>query len=135
MPVIVRDLKKEDIEKINDIFERNPYTDVPGLNYMIVNAVMEDKETRQIIGYGAVKVFVEAQMILDKELSKKRNLVEAFTEAMTTAITYSRDAGVDKLYVNSNDESFIHCLKNRFKFKEVTGQLLALELNAAFEDK
>ncbi len=134
MTVIARDLKHEDIDKIDDIFQRNPYTNVPGLNYMIVNAVLENPETGKIIGYGAVKVFVEAQLIMDKELPK-RDLVEALMEAMQTAILYSRDAGVETLYVNSNDENFTKSLENRFKFKRVPGTLLCLELNAAFEEK
>lgn len=134
MPVIARDLKDEDIDKIIEIHNKDPYTNVPGLNYMIINAVIENTDSGKIIGYGAVKIFVEAQLILDRELSK-RDRAEALMEAMHTAIIYSRDAGVETLYANCIDENFAKCLENRFKFKRVPGTLLSLELNAAFEDK
>ncbi len=134
MSIIARNLKREDVEKIDDIFQRNPIIGVPGLKNMVVNAVMEDTEKDQIIAYGAVKIFAEAILIMDKEVTK-REKAEALMEAMKTAILFARDAGVEILYANSNDENFTRCLERRFKFKRVPGQLLCLDLNPNFEDK
>ncbi len=134
MNVVARDLKPEDIPKINGIHERNPYTGIPGLNYMIVNAVFENVDDNRIVGYGVVKVFAEAHLILDHSLPK-RERARAFTEAMQTAILYARDAGVETLYANSNDEDFTRVLENRYKFIKVPGTLLFLDLTSKFEEK
>lgn len=130
--MLVRDLTVKDIDQIDDIFQRNPSVGVPSLNYMIVNAVTE--EDGKIVGYGAVKLFAEAVLILDKE-ARKRDRANTVTELMKTAIAYCRDAGVETLYANSNDENFTKCLEHRFKFHRVPGTLLCLELDQTFEDK
>lgn len=130
--MLVRDLQSKDIDKIDDIFQRNPAISVPSLNYMIINAVAENND--KIIGYGAVKIFAEAVLILDKE-ALKRDRASTVCELMRTAISYCRDAGVEILYANSNDENFTKCLEHRFKFHRVPGTLLALELDQTFEDK
>jgi N-acetylglutamate synthase-like GNAT family acetyltransferase len=129
----VRDLKLADIDAIDDIFNRNPSISVPSLNYMVVNAVMETEE-KKIVAYGAVKLFAEAVLILDKE-APKREKAQAVCQLLQTAIIHCRDAGVETLYANSNDENFTKCLENRFKFHRVPGTLLALELDKSFEDK
>lgn len=134
MTVIARDLKQEDIPVIGDIFKKDPYTDVPGLNYMIVNAVFENDDTKKIVGYGVVKIYAEAKLILDHSLPK-RDRALALVEAMKTAILYSRDAGVETLYANSNDEDFTKVLENRYGFKRVPGTLLFLDLKYNEEDK
>lgn len=133
MNIIARHLKPGDVIPINDIFERQPELGVPSLKNMIINAVMEDEDTHEIIAYGVVKVFAEATLIMDRSKDKRTKAL-ALMEAMKTAILYSRDAGVEMLYAISTNESFTQCLKNRYKFKEVPGTLLCLNLDANFEE-
>ncbi len=132
--IIARDFRKEDIAPINDIFERNPSISVPSLKYMIINVVTEREEDKKIVAYGALKIFAEAVLIMDKEMPK-RDRAQALIEAMQTAILYARDAGVEVLYANSNDDNFTRCLENRYKFVRVPGTLLCLDLTSSLEDE
>jgi hypothetical protein len=132
--IIVRDLRLADIDEIDKIYRRQPELSIPSLDYMIVNAVMEDTKEKRLVAYGAVKLFAEAVLIMNRELPK-RDRALALIEAMQTAILYSRDAGVEILYANSNDESFTKVLENRYKFHKVPGTLLCLDLSSTFEDK
>lgn len=132
--IIARDLVKSDILPIDEIFRKQPELGVPSLKYMVVNCTIEDTEKNKVLAYGAVKIFSEAVLIMDKSL-RKRDRAMALMEAMKTAIVYSRDAGVEILYANSNDEGFTKVLENRYKFVRVPGTLLCLDLNSNFEDK
>lgn len=127
MSIIARHLREDDVIPINNIFERQPELGVPSLNNMIINAVFEDEDTHEIIAYGVVKIFAEATLIMDRSKDKKMKAL-TLIEAMKTAILYSRDAGVEMLYAISTNEEFTKCLKNRYKFQEVPGTLLCLNL-------
>lgn len=133
MNVIARHLKSSDVIPINNIFERQPELGVPSLNNMVINAVMEDEDTGEIVAYGVVKIFAEATLIMDRSKNKKMKAL-ALIEAMKTAILYSRDAGVEMLYAISTNANFTKCLKNRYKFKEVPGTLLCLNLDVNPEE-
>lgn len=130
--IIARDLRKEDIKPIDDIFQKQPELGVPSSKYMIVNAVMEDTEKKKVLAYGAVKIFAEAVLIMDKSISKK-DKAKALIEAMQTAILYARDAGVEILYANAEDPEFGKVLEHRYLFKRVPGALYCLNLDD-FED-
>lgn len=132
--IIARDFELKDIEPIDEIFKKQPELGVPSLNYMIVNATMEDTEKKKILAYGVVKLFAEATLIMDKSLSKK-DRAQALMEAMKTAILYSRDAGLEMIYAISTNDEFTKCLEHRYKFKRVPGTLLCLNLDSNFEDK
>jgi hypothetical protein len=127
MGIVTRELRESDINPIDEIYKRQSEIDVPSLKYMITNAVIENEETGQILGYGAVKLFTEAILILDKQVSK-RDRAQALVEAMKNAIIFSRDAGVEHLFAVANDPSFARVLVNRYKFSEIPGVLLRLDL-------
>ena len=127
MSIITRDLRESDIISIDEIYQRQPNIDVPSLKNMITNAVIEDEETGKVLGYGAVKLFTEAILILDKELPKKDRAI-ALVEAMKNAIIFSRDAGIEHLFAVSSDPSFAKVLEHRYKFCRIPGVLLRLDL-------
>lgn len=133
MTVISRELRESDIPIIGELFKKNPYTDIPSLNNMIINTTLENTKTKKIVGYGAVKLYAEAKLFLDHYLPK-RDRAEGLVQAMQTAILYCRDAGVETLYANSNDEDFTKVLEKRYSFKRVPGTLLFLDLNSNHED-
>jgi N-acetylglutamate synthase-like GNAT family acetyltransferase len=127
MSIITRELRQSDIPKIDEIYNRQSNIDVPSLNNMITNAVIENENTGKVLGYGAVKLFTEAILILDKQLSK-RDRAQALVESMKNAIVFSRDAGIEHLFAVSNDPSFARVLENRYKFYKISGTLLRLDL-------
>lgn len=127
MSIVTRELRDSDISPIDEIFRRQPNIDVPSLENMITNAVIENEKTGQILGYGAVKLFAEAILILDKQLSK-RDKAQALVEAMRNAIVFSKDAGLEHLFAVASDPSFARVLENRYKFNRIPGVLLRLNL-------
>lgn len=127
MGIIARELREADIVSIDEIYNRQPQIDVPSLKNMVINTVIENENTRRVLGYGAVKLFTEAILILDKSISKKEK-AQAVVESMKTAIVYSRDAGIEHLFAVASDPSFARVLVNRYKFSEIPGVLLRLDL-------
>lgn len=123
---IVRDFKIEDVQPIDCIFKRQPSIGVPSLKNLVINATITD-DNGKIVGYGAVKIFTEAVLILDKSLSKQEK-AKAVIEAMQTAILFSKDAGVEQLYAIASDPSFAEVLRHRYGFEECPGALLMLDL-------
>ncbi len=130
MSIIVRDFRISDILPIDEIYKRQSNIDVPSRKHMIVNGTIENNETKKVVGYGAVKLFAEAILILDKSISKKEK-ARALVETMGTAISFSKHADLEYLFAVASDPSFAKVLENRYKFNRIPGVLLRLDL----EDK
>lgn len=128
--ITTREFKLSDIKSIDDIFNRNPSIGVPSLKNVVVNSTLADKT--KVIGYGAVKLYAEATLILDKENLRKRERAQALIEAMKLALSSSKAAGLEYLHIVANDDSFSKVLCKHYGFKEVPGKLLVLDLE---EDK
>jgi len=122
----LREFREDDIMPIDSIFRRQPSLGVPSLNNLICNGTLVDGD--KIIGYGAVKLFIELILILDKSI-RKRERAQALDEAMRNAIIQSKDAGVEQLYAIASDPNFSRVLQNRYKFKVVPGELLMLDIS------
>jgi hypothetical protein len=125
--IISRSLRGEDLVSINRIFEKQPELGVPSLQNLVVNGVIENTDNNQIIAYGAVKLFGEAVLILDKDISKKHK-AKAIREVMRIAISFSRNRNLEYLYLISNSDSFTKVLSKNYGFKVCPGELLLLDL-------
>ena len=132
MGIISRSLRGEDITAINKIFKKQPELGIPSLNNLIVNGVVENTDSGQVIAYGAVKLFGEAILILDRDISKKHK-AKAIREVMQIAISFSRGKKLEYLYLISNSESFTKVLCKNYGFKNCPGELLLLDLNSSGE--
>ena len=132
MGIISRSLRGEDITAINKIFKKQPELGIPSLNNLIVNGVVENTDSGQVIAYGAVKLFGEAILILDRDISKKHK-AKAIREVMQIAISFSRGKKLEYLYLISNSESFTKVLRKNYGFKNCPGELLLLDLNSSGE--
>lgn len=128
MPIVAREFQVEDIKGIDDIFRKQLEFGVPSLKNIIIKSTLVDANTGVIVGYGAVKIFAEAILLLDKDL-RKRDKALAVTEAMKTAIVYCKDAGLENLYLISNSNGFSKVLRKSYAAKEVPGSLLMIELS------
>lgn len=100
---------------------------IPGLCNQFTN-ITAVKDSKTVIGYGSIKIFCEAFMLLDSKLSK-REKAEAFQKILQIGIIRSRDAGMEELFLISNDKSFTQILRNKYGFKAVPGELLMLDLS------
>lgn len=125
--IIARKFMPEDIKGIDDIFKKQHEFGVPSLSNLIINGTLIDDNTGRLVGYGAVKIFTEMVLILDKDLSKKEK-AQAVREAMKSAIVMSKDAGVETLYAIANTDKFSKVLRKSYGAKGVPGELLMIDL-------
>lgn len=105
---------------------------IPSLSYNLKNATLLKDEV--IVGYGTIKLFAEGFLILDSELGLK-DKCQAVREALKTMILYARDAGLEQLFIISNDSGFSRILRNKYSFKTVPGELLMLDLSEEINGK
>ena len=125
--IISRAFMMEDIKGIDDIYEKQSEFGVPSLENVVINSTLVDSVTGKIVGYGAVKIFAEAILLLDKEL-EKREKAQAVREAMKTAIIFSKDAGIEYLYLITGSDSFSKVLRKSYLAKRVPGETLMIDL-------
>lgn len=120
----------EDIDPIDEIFQRRGRDiGIPSLKNVIVNStIIQDNK---VIGYGVVKAYAEAVLILDPEI-RKRSKAAAVINGLNFALEQCRVAGVEQVFIFSNDKNYTKLLKKRYRFKEASGVTLFLELD---EDK
>jgi hypothetical protein len=127
--IISRKFMVEDIGGIDDIYQKQGEFGVPSLENVVINSTLVDSVTGRIVGYGAVKIFAEAILLLDKELGKKEK-ARAIREAMKTAIVYSKDAGIEYLYMITKSESFSKVLRQNYLAERVPGETLMINLGS-----
>ncbi len=125
--IATREFRVDDISSIDDIHKKQSAYGIPSLSNIVVNSTLVNTDTGQIIGYGAVKLFAEAIVLLDPDLSHKDKAL-AIKAAMETAIRYCKDAGLEYLYLISNLDGFTQVLRKRYTAKEVPGSLLMIDL-------
>ena len=128
MTIIAREFRHSDISDISNIFDdQNNLNKLPGLKNMVINSTLIESETGKVVGYGVVKIFAEASMVLSDDLSK-REKAAGFVELMKVAIHNCKDAGVEALYVVTKKPSFGKILCNKYGFDSVPGALFELDL-------
>lgn len=120
-----RDLRDSDIKAIDDIFKKQPGLGVPSTRNMVVNGIVE--KDGKLLAYGVVKLFGEASLIVDNDISKK-DKAKVIREVMNIAILASRGKGLEYLYLISNSDSFSDVLRKSYGFINCPGQLLMLDL-------
>ena len=119
----------EDIKAIDEIFNNQTEFGVPSLKNVLINSTVSNNETGEVTGYGVIKLFAEAYMILDHRKSKKER-ADAFRQLMQVAIVHSKEAGLEELFIISNDKEFSSILCKKYMFKRVPGELLMLDLTS-----
>ena len=132
MTLTARNFEMEDIKAIDEIFNNQSEFGVPSLKNVLINSTITDTETGEVIGYGVIKLFAEAYMILDHRKSKKTR-ADAFRQLMRVAMTHAKDAGLEELFIIANDKEFADILCKKYTFKRVPGELLMLDLDSSEE--
>jgi len=125
--MIARNLKDSDLEILDKIY-REYYQDdfyLPSLKNTITHAVIEYNNT--ILGFGEVKIFAEAIMILDKSKSN-RIKHETMRALMYKAIQDSKSVGVEQLHVSVKDKNFADSLIKHYDFEVCNNIILARKL-------
>lgn len=125
--IISREFKTSDIPALSEIHSRNNTIGLPGLDNVLTNNTIEDRRNGRIIGYGVIKLFAEAILLLDKDIPS-RDKVQALRAIMENAIKNSKESGLEYLYTISESNGFTRVLCNQYGFKECPGTLLILDL-------
>lgn len=125
--MIIRPYKIEDLEAISTIYEqyyRGEY-ELPNLDRTLTNAVVE--VNGQITGFGLVKLWSEAVMVLDKSRSV-RVKVNTFDALMNHALKASQHYKMDKIYAVVADPRFQGIMEKHFDFKPIENTVLEREI-------
>lgn len=114
----LRDFKRSDIEPIDQIWQAHHSTDfsVPDRRNMICEAVVENDG--RVIGYGQVKLFAEAMMILDLDASRREKVV-ALQLLLGHAFAGANQARLNQMYAFIKDPDFALLLEKHFGFERV----------------
>lgn len=130
MAVWLRKFQMDDIDSIDEIFNRRGKDiGIPSLKNVIVNSTIV--QDNKVIGYGVVKAYAEAVLILDPTI-RKRSKAAAVVNGLDFAIEQCKIAGVEQVFIFSNDKNYTKLLKKHYGFKETSGTTLFIELD---EDK
>jgi N-acetylglutamate synthase-like GNAT family acetyltransferase len=125
--MILRSFRDEDIPAIDKIWRDHHSSDfsVPDRRNKIVDAVVVENE--KIIGYGQVKLFAEAMLILDLSASRRQK-VDAIKLLMAEAFRGCDQAGIHQVYAFIKDPLFATLISKHFGFEIVDkGELLLRE--------
>lgn len=118
----------DDLSEIHDIWEKKePKIIFPTLNNTIVNRTYKRKLDDKVVAYGSVKAFSEGILVLDKD-ALKREKAEVIKLCIPEMISRAKEAGLEYIYIISNDESYSKILRNKFNFLRVPGELLMISL-------
>lgn len=114
--MILRRLQPQDPQQINEFWERchKGKYGIPKRAFVITDAVTTSKD--KVVGYGIVRMFAEALLYIDKDISKFQQ-AKSFKLLMEQALLDCKNAGLDQLNVGVADESFKNLLIEGFDFK------------------
>lgn len=122
---MIRKSINEDVGGILKLCRNREY-DADPLRDILSDRVILDGE--RIKGYGAVKIFAEAFMVLDMS-SGTREKVKALKELLNAAVFETKQSGISELHIFTTDDSFANILRKHFKFTNIKGHALVRELN------
>lgn len=123
--IILRDFYESDIPGISEIHERQPNLGVPSLDHVFINKTIE--QDGKILGYGVVKQFAEAVLILDHSLDK-RTKAEAVKQSMRIAIHGAEMLNLEQLYITTPYEGFSKVIQKHYNFVECPNTFYLLNL-------
>lgn len=124
----IRRYRPSDLEAVSKLWEKHYSQEfsLPSLLPRIVEAVVED-DWGEIVGFGVVKVFAEAVMVLDKDRST-RDRAESMDLLMKLAVDGVSQVGAKQLHVFVSDENFGNVLRKHYDFKEPSLKVLVKEI-------
>jgi hypothetical protein len=120
-------LKPIDLNRINEIYETHYKDDfsIPNLNNCIGSGVVVNDS--EIIGFGMIKLYPEAIILLDKSASSRNKslaLKTLFNEAKRAC--FSR--GFEEFSAHTIDDNYTNLLIKHFKFEPMEGKRLLINL-------
>jgi hypothetical protein len=114
--MILRRLHQQDLLQINSFWEKHHKNNygIPKRTFVVTDAVTTSKN--RVVGYGIVRMFAEALLYLDRDISKFQQ-AKSFKLLMEQALIDSKQIGLDQLNVGVADDRFRDLLISGFGFK------------------
>lgn len=123
--VKIREFRKGDEIEIDRIWRAHHADDfsVPNRKNSITEWVAE--EDGKVVGYGQLKLFAEAMLVLDKDASQRAKVL-ALRELLLEGFRGANLAGIEDMYCFIRDPAFATLLSKHFGFEIVDnpGELL-----------
>jgi len=117
--------KQSDVDRIFEMYQQNPDYDLElGRNTVEDSvALIDDK----VYGYGLLKGFAEAVLVLDHSISKvtKARILDGL---MKRAIDICRNMNIAELHTFSRDQKFAKLLIDNYDFQQIECTPLKLDL-------
>lgn len=126
MSIKIRDFSDEDIPEIDKIHKKQPELGVPSLRHVLVNKVFE--ENGRIVGYGVIKIFSEAVLIIDKDISKVSK-GRVLKTGMKIALDTCKKNKLEQLYLITSFPNFANILAKHYKARLCNGSTMLIDLS------
>jgi hypothetical protein len=120
----IRSLQNSDLLPIDNFWKKHHQGKygIPLRKFVLTDDVVADDKDRPI-AYGIVRMFAEALLYIDKDVSKFQQ-AKAFKLLMEKAIADCKNADLDQLNVGVADLSFEAVLKDKYQMRERENMLL-----------
>jgi len=123
----IRPVKRDDLERIDEIYRQghDEHFSLPELKNTVTSAIVEKDGI--VLGFGVVKLYAEAIMVLDLNKSKLER-VDALETLLHEAHRGCEEWGITQLHVYVQDPMLQRLLCKRFGFKVAEGVALVKEI-------
>ena len=120
MPLTVRGVEPEDIDKIRAIHERDyPDLDFPNFPALLSAFIIEDDD-REIIMAGGVEALAEALLVTDKTKSRIK-IGKALVEAQKVIVYTCNNYNIRELHAFTDNPNYArHLIQHGFNEREET---------------
>ncbi len=120
--MILRNITPSDMMLIEALNEQQPEFKI-NLGNSIVDRIVMDND--KVVGYGIVKNFAEAVILLNNEASLLSRL-DAMDRLMSVAVEGTKKKGIEQLhcFVNPGNQRLLNSLKKRYDFIETKDLVL-----------
>ncbi len=125
--MIVRSYRDSDLKRVDEIWKKFYSTEfcLPDLSNTITHAIIENDGI--ITGFGEVKLFAEALMVIDKDQSL-RVKTDTARALIYKGINDSTSAGLRQLHVSVHDLRFAEVMEKHFGFERVKDIIMVRNL-------
>ena len=125
--MIIRPIRNGDLKKIDEIYQKHhgDRIQMPGLNNQITSAVVENEN--RIVGFGIVKAFAEAIMMLDLH-EMRVNRVRAMDLLMLEAFRGCQEHRIEQVHAVVHTDNLEKILKKHYGYSDRIGKVLYREI-------
>ncbi len=116
----------EDVAGITALHNKQPELGIPSLHNVLVNSTFVNDKGK-VVGYGVLKIFAEAVLIVDKKLGKLSK-GKILKDGMEIALNGCKQRDIEQLYIITSFPDFPEILQKHYQAKICPGKTLLIDL-------